>query len=78
MSERVRTAIEQAILGSIAEASVSVTGEGGHYAIEVVAPVFEGRSRLQRDRLVMQAISPLMRGDAAPVHAVDALVTRPR
>jgi stress-induced morphogen len=76
MSEQVREAVRRAIVTAINDASVRVEGEAGHYAIEVVSPTFEGKSRLQRDRAVLQAIASLMSGDAAPVHAVDTLVTR--
>lgn len=76
MSEGVRQAIRGAIVTAIKDAVVRVGGEAGHYSIEVVSATFEGRSRLQRDRAVLQAIASLMSGDAAPVHAVDVLVTR--
>lgn len=68
---RIREAIEQAIPGARVEAA----GSGGHYEIHVVAEAFEGRSTLARQRMVYAAIAPLMRGDEAPVHAVDRLET---
>lgn len=70
--DALREAIEREIPGSRAE----VSGGGGHFSIEVVSPVFEGKSMLQSQRLVYSAITSLMSGDAAPVHAVDRLVTR--
>lgn len=72
VTEEVRQAIEAAIPG----AAVQVTGGGGHYSIEVVSPVFEGKNMLQSQRLVLTAIAHLMKGDAAPVHAVDSIKTR--
>ena len=46
--------------------------------IEAVSPVFEGKSRLESQRLVLNAIRHLMAGENAPVHAVDAIKTRAR
>ncbi|MFO0550122.1 MAG: BolA family protein [Polyangiaceae bacterium] len=68
--------VREAILGKIPDAKVDVEGSGGHFRIEVVSPVFEGKNRLESQRLVLGAIKHLMAGDAAPVHAVDTLVTR--
>ena len=69
-------AIERAVLGAIPDAKVRANGGGGHYVVEVVSPVFAGKSTLQRHRLVLSAIAPLMAGDAAPVHAVDTIVAK--
>ena len=67
-----REAIESKIPGSKAD----VSGGGGHYTIEVVSSTFEGLSMLESQRLVYSAITHLMHGDLAPVHAVDKLTTR--
>jgi acid stress-induced BolA-like protein IbaG/YrbA len=69
-------AIEKAIKDTITDAQVRVTGGGGHYTIEVVSTVFAGKGMLDSQRLVYSAIAPLMKGDDAPVHAVDSLRTR--
>lgn len=69
-------AIKQAILDKIAGAEVVVEGGGGHFVIEVVSPVFAGKSMLESQRLVYGAITHLMTGARAPVHAVDSLKTR--
>jgi acid stress-induced BolA-like protein IbaG/YrbA len=69
-------AIKTAILDKIPDASVHVGGGGGHYTIEVVSPVFAGKNKVESQRLVYGAIAHLMKGDTAPVHAVDSLVTR--
>ena len=53
-----------------------MNGGGGHYTIEVTSPVFAGKNMLQSQRLVYSAIADLMKGDMAPVHAVDSLKTR--
>jgi acid stress-induced BolA-like protein IbaG/YrbA len=38
--------------------------------------VFAGKNMLESQRLVYSAITHLMAGDMAPVHAVDSLKTR--
>lgn len=72
----VRAAVHAAIVGAISDAEVRVEGGGGHYTIEVVSPVFAGKGMLESQRLVYAAIAPLLKGDDAPVHAVDSLRTR--
>ncbi len=69
-------AISQSIAGVIPGAKIEVTGGGGHFSISVVSPVFAGKSTLESQRLVYGAIAHLMKGDMAPVHAVDTLKTR--
>jgi len=69
-------AIKQAILDTITGAEVEVQGGGGHFTIAVVSPVFAGKSMLESQRLVYGAITHLMTGERAPVHAVDRLETR--
>jgi stress-induced morphogen len=78
MSERkVTTAIEQAILERIPDAVIEVEAKSaGHFTIAVVSPVFSGKNMLESQRLVYGAIAHLMKGDAAPVHAIDRLTTR--
>lgn len=67
-----RRAIEAALPG----ATVAVEGSGGHFRIDVLSELFVGKTLLQKQRLVYSAITELMRGDDAPIHAVDSLVTR--
>lgn len=77
MSQDTVSAIRSAILAQIPDAQLDVAeGGGGHFTIEVVSPVFAGKGRLESQRLVLGAIAPLMKGDSAPVHAVDTLKTR--
>ena len=68
-------AIRDSIVEAIPDAAVDVDGGGGHFTIAVTSPVFEGKNRVQSQRLVYSAIAHLMKGDAAPVHAVDRLTT---
>ena len=70
--DALRDAIQLAIPGSQA----AVTGGGGHFSIEVVSSAFAGKGMLESQRLVYAAIAHLMKGDMAPVHAVDSLKTR--
>lgn len=72
----VRAAIHAAITTAIPDAAVRVEGGGGHYAIEVVSTVFAAKGMLDSQRLVYAAIAHLLKGDDAPVHAVDTLRTR--
>jgi len=70
--DAMREAIERQVPNSRAE----VNGGGGHFNIEVTSPAFGGKSMLESQRLVYGAIAHLMKGDAAPVHAIDNLKTR--
>ena len=72
----VTDAIREAIAGAIEGAQIEVTGEGGHFSIVVVSPAFAGKSMLQSHQMVLASIAHLMKGDMAPVHAVDSLKTR--
>lgn len=69
-------ALREAIESKIESSTADVSGGGGHYTIEVVSPKFAGLGMLESQRLVYAAIAHLMKGDLAPVHAVDKLKTR--
>jgi acid stress-induced BolA-like protein IbaG/YrbA len=70
--EAIRKAVEESLPDSRAE----VSGGGGHFNLVVTSPVFAGKGMLESQRLVYTAITHLMKGDMAPVHAVDSLVTK--
>lgn len=72
ITDAARDALEKAIPG----AKASVEGGGGHFRVSVVSAAFEGKSTLQRHRMVLSAIAHLMAGDMAPIHAVDAIDAR--
>lgn len=73
IEEQIAAAIREKLEGS----EVAVTqNKGGHYSIDVVSKEFEGKNMLQSQRLVLSAVSHLMKGDGAPLHAVDSLKTR--
>ncbi len=67
--------IRQAVAAALPSARIDVTGEGSHFSLRVESPAFAGRNRLARQRLVLRAIAHLMKGEAAPVHAIDRLET---
>ena len=69
-------ALREAIERQIPDARADVNGSGGHFNIEVTSPVFAGKSMLESQRMVYGAIADLMKGDKAPVHAIDSLKTR--
>lgn len=71
-----RAAIRAAIVERIPDARVEVSGGAGHYTIEVTSTAFAGKGMLDSQRLVYGAIAHMMKGDDAPVHAVDSLRTR--
>jgi acid stress-induced BolA-like protein IbaG/YrbA len=71
--ENLSSAIAQALPGSQIE--VQATG-AGHFEIRVASETFEGQSRVAQQQAVYAAIAHLMKGDAAPVHAIDKLETR--
>ncbi len=67
---QMKSAIEAAIEG----AEVEITsGSPGHFAIRVVSSAFADKNRVKQQQLVYGAIADLMKGDSAPVHAVDRL-----
>ncbi|RMG99738.1 MAG: BolA/IbaG family iron-sulfur metabolism protein [Deltaproteobacteria bacterium] len=69
--------LAEAIRAALPDAVVEVRPQSpGHYALRVVSAAFEGKGLLDKQRLVYAAIAPLMKGDAAPVHAIDHLETQ--
>lgn len=67
-----RAAIERGLPG----ASIEVTpGSPRHFSVRVVAQEFAGQTRVAAQRMVYRCIADLMRGDDAPVHAIDLLRT---
>ena len=72
----VEDAITSSIKDKLPDAVVEVAGGGGHWRIGVISTAFAGKSMLESQRLVFRAIAHLMKGDLAPVHAVDSMTTR--
>lgn len=75
-SGSVHDALREAIEKELPDATVRVAGAGGHFSIDVVSSAFAGKNMLQSQRMVYGAITHLMTGDMAPVHAIDSLTTR--
>ena len=48
--------------------------EGGHFRVVLVADLFNGRSQLERHRLVYAAVAPLM---GQSVHALSIIARTP-
>ena len=72
ISAEIRASIEKAIEG----AAVEVTAPGpGHFEIQVTSSSFDGETRVVQQQRVYSAIAHFMKGDDAPVHAVDRLRT---
>ena len=68
--------LERAIAAAFPDARVEVHDNGGgHFEIRVVSATFAQQSRVVQQQRVYAAIAHLMKGDAAPVHAVDRLIT---
>jgi len=74
----IRETMRLAIVEKIPDGQILVDNGsgGGHFTIQVVSPVFAGKSLLESQRLVLGAIAHLMKGDGAPVHAIDKLTTK--
>lgn len=68
--------LERGIRAAFPDGRVEVRANGaGHFEIRVVSASFAGQSRVVQQQRVYAAIAHLMKGDAAPVHAIDRLVT---
>ncbi len=82
VAAQIRSALERALEPSaleIVDDSAAHAGHagarsGGHYRVSVVAAAFEGRTQLERHRLVYAAVAPLMNSG---VHALNILARTP-
>ena len=72
-TDRIIAAVTAELTGSVVQAREA---SAGHFEIEVVWQGFAGKGELDKQRAVLRAIKSLMSGDAAPVHAVDRLLTK--
>jgi BolA protein len=76
VSDQIRAAVErelapthvEVIDDSAAHAGHAGARSGGHFRLAVISRAFEGRTALQRHRLVYAAVAPLMDG---AVHALN-------
>lgn len=77
MSEHIAKQLHEAVAAKLPDATIEVTiGSPGHYSLAVTSTAFAGKTPVAKQRLVYTAIGHLMAGDAAPVHAIDKLITR--
>jgi len=75
--EKIVAQIRSAIAGALPGAEIEIrAASAGHFEIEVTSELFAEKSRVRQHQLVYGAITDLMSGDAAPVHAVDRLECR--
>ena len=72
MTRELREAILKALPGAKVEVGAA---SPGHFEIQVTSDAFEGKNRVRQQQLVYAAIAHLMKGDDAPVHAIDHLKT---
>lgn len=47
--------------------------EGGHFTVEITARAFEGKTRLERHRMVYAALEPIKKS----IHALSIIVGHP-
>jgi acid stress-induced BolA-like protein IbaG/YrbA len=62
-------AIEDLIKAGIPDAQVTVTGDGRHFEATVVSPAFEGKSLIQRHRMVLDTLQAQIASDE--LHALS-------
>jgi BolA protein len=82
VTEQLRAALEQALMprsleiidDSARHAGHAGARAGGHFRVTLVAEAFRGRSRLERHRLVYDAVAPLMQDG---VHALNIVARTP-
>lgn len=74
MSDEIAEQIRGAVEAALPEARVEARAASpGHFEVRVTSESFRGKSRVAQHQLVYAAITHLMKGDAAPVHAIDRL-----
>ena len=79
MSDSTIDRIRSCIRAELPDADVDVSGGGGgHFTVAVTSKAFAGKSMMESHRLVYAAVAALMKGDGAPVHAIDSLKTTAR
>jgi BolA protein len=82
VSAQLRSALEAALApthleiidDSAAHAGHAGARSGGHFRVRLVASAFEGRTQLERHRLVYAAVAALMNGS---VHALNIVARTP-
>ena len=67
--------VERLILAGLPGAKVTVTGDGRHFEAVVVSAEFEGKTPLQRQRLVMNTVRAQIESDE--LHALSIKTLTP-
>ena len=63
------SAIEELIRSGLPDAEVAVTGDGRHFEAAVVSAAFEGKSLIQRHRMVLATVQAHIASDE--LHALS-------
>jgi acid stress-induced BolA-like protein IbaG/YrbA len=71
--QQIHQSIEGAIPGAAVEARCA---SPGHFEIRVTSEAFADLPKLKQHQMVYGAITAMMTGEAAPIHAVDRLECR--
>ncbi len=61
--------IEELIKGGIPDAEVKVTGDGRHFEASVMSDAFEGKSLIQRHRMILATVESQIASDE--LHALS-------
>lgn len=61
--------VEELICAGMPEAEVKVTGDGRHFEANVISTEFEGKSLIQRHRMVMDTVKQQIASDE--LHALS-------
>ncbi|MEM1163857.1 MAG: BolA family transcriptional regulator [Pseudomonadota bacterium] len=74
------TEIERLIKVTFPDAKVEIqdlAGDNNHYAATVVDEAFRGKNRVQQQRMVNAALSEILEGPNAPLHALALTTSAP-
>lgn len=66
--------IEALVKAGIADAQVTVTGDGRHFEAQVISAEFEGKSLIQRHRLVLATVQAQIASDE--LHALSITLAK--
>ncbi|MEM9784622.1 MAG: BolA family transcriptional regulator [Pseudomonadota bacterium] len=65
--------IESRLRAAFPDATIEINdlaGDGNHYAARVISEQFRGKNRVQQTRMVNAALSDILKGADAPLHAL--------
>ena len=66
--------IKELILAGIPDAEVSITGDGRHFEASVISPAFDGKSLIQRHRMVLDTVRAQI--DSDELHALSIVAAK--